>query len=326
MINAVIHYSDGKVSIHSSEAKKVGTEFSPGFYSAVTDNENLSIYEESLEELHNPYRTPENNAIMAVVEGFFADGVYEKITSLGFIHKLGILLHGGQGTGKTSIMNFIAQKLIDEKGAIAFFCSNHNQLQSAIVLAASIREIQKNPIVFIGDEFEQYAQEGESMMKNFLDGNKSIPNTLFLAATNYITKVPDTLKKRSSRFKLVIEIPGITDKKLMRRVLKGISSKITPALFTKEEINDIVKDMKATTMDDLKHICLNKATNYYVPKEYATNVKSGIGFKSHDDNEGDGYDDEEGEDYRGDQKTVYSINLREIFGGSKLPQSTESNI
>ena len=112
-------------------------------------------------------------------------------------------------------------------------------------------------------------------MKNFLDGNKSIDNTLFLAATNYLEKIPDTLKERPSRFKIVEEIKGITDKSMMKLIIDNISNRIDPSLFTSKEIKDIIMDLNSVTMDDLKHICLNKATNSYIANP---SKKRTIGF------------------------------------------------
>lgn len=278
MISAVIKFDDNRVSIHSANTKNVGTKFEKGFYTASFDQSgNLVIYEEFLQELHNPYRTKENEIIINTVEGFFSEGIAEKVKSLGFIHKLGILSFGKQGTGKTSLLHFIAKKLVEEQDAIVFFSNSTSNLSAGIHLAKMVREIQNNPIIFIADEFERYAKDAESEMKNFLDGNMSIDNMLFLAATNYIDKVPETLKDRPSRFKVVQEIKGITDRNMMRSIIENISNKIQPGLFTSEEIENEIKELEDVTLDELKHICLNKITNSYIPKQ-ATRQR--IGFKS----------------------------------------------
>lgn len=276
MISAVIKFEDNRVSIHSSATKNVGTQFTPGFYKANTDNNgNLVISESKLEEIHDPNPTQENIMVLKTVESFFADGILEKVRKLGYIHKLGVLLFGRAGTGKTSLLNFIAQRLVDERGAIVFFCENGNGLSAAIHLAGMIREIQDSPIIFIGDEFERYAHDAESEMKNLLDGNNSINNSLFLAATNYIEKVPDTLKKRPSRFKVVLDIKGITDKTTMANTIRNISERIQPGLFTEKEIEEEVKKLEDVTLDEIKQLCLDKLTNNYLPPIV---VRKSIGF------------------------------------------------
>lgn len=278
MISAVIKYEDRRVSIHDSATKEVGKTFSKGFYEATTDSQgNLRISEADLQELHNPYQNKEIDTILSVVNGFFKEDIMKKINQLGFIHKLGILLFGKQGTGKTSLIHYIANKLVESNNAIVFFCNNSNTLASAIVLSAGIREIQENPIIFIADEFERYAKDSESEMKNFLDGNKSVNNILFLAATNYIEKIPETLKKRPSRFKMVQEIKGISDKNTIASIIRSVSDKIDPSLFTAQEIVDIVRDIDDITIDEIKHICLDKATSTYT-KSLIKDRKS-VGFK-----------------------------------------------
>ena len=100
MISAVISFKDNRVSIHSSETDVVGKEFSSGFYSAYSDsNGNMHIKKEFMQELHEPYNSNENTNIIRTIENFFNDDIKEKINTLGFIHKLGILLHGKAGTG-----------------------------------------------------------------------------------------------------------------------------------------------------------------------------------------------------------------------------------
>lgn len=283
MISAVVGFKDGKVSIHSSETKYVDRIFNAGFYSANIDNNgNMHIIERELAEIHVPFVTKDNSIIINTVAAFFNDGVREKVESLGFTHKIGALLHGKQGCGKTSLLNYIADEFMKSNKAIVFLCENQGTLTTAIQLAFSIREIQSNPIIFIADEFEKYCRSSESELKNFLDGNMSISNSLFLAATNYIEDIPDTLKDRPSRFKIVVEIVGITEKSLMKAVIKNISDKINPGLFNEQEIDEEISKLSSVTMDELKHICLNKVTNTYIPKELSE--RPSIGFRNHKDN------------------------------------------
>lgn len=267
MINAVIEYKDSSVNIHSSEAEYVGRTFKEGFYTCSTDSYGkLFINKAKLDEIHIPFRSPENDLVLETAEAFFQPEVKEKVNSLGFIHKLGILLHGKQGCGKTSILHHIAASFINNKEAIVFFCDNGNRLNAAIGLAAKIRSVQENPIIFIADEFERYAENHESNMKNLLDGKDSIDNSLFLAATNYINKVPATLKDRPSRFKVVLEFHGIKDKQIMNEILYNISVKINPNLFTTAEIVEITSKLDDPTIDELKHICLDKLMDHYLPE------------------------------------------------------------
>lgn len=288
MINAVIEYKDTSVNIHSSEAEYVGTTFKEGFYSCYTDSYGkLFINRTKLDEVHVPFKSPENDLVLKTAEAFFQPEVRAKVNSLGFIHKLGILLHGKQGCGKTSILHHIASTFITHKKAIVFFCDSGNKLTSAIGLAAKIRSVQQNPIIFIADEFERYAENNESSMKNILDGKDSIDNSLFLAATNYINKVPKTLSERPSRFKLVLEFYGIKDKMIMNDILYNMSNKIKPNLFTTSEIIDITRKLDDPTIDELKHICLDKLMDHYLPEVEGRKIGFDVPAKKESESEDD---------------------------------------
>lgn len=323
MISAVIKYKDDRVSIHSSETEYVGKIFKAGFYRATTNNDGqVQITEVKLPEIHNPFMMKGTNLVIQTVDAFFQEGIKQKVEQLGFTHKLGALLYGIAGTGKTSLMHFVAKRLVDGQGGIVLFCDNNNSLATAIGLASSIREIQSNPIIFIADEFEQYCKESESALKNFLDGKDSVSNSLFIGATNYIDRVPETLKDRPSRFKVVLEIKGIEDRELMKVIINDISERIQPSLFSSTQIDKIVNKLDSATLDQLKHICLDRVTNTYIPK--GVGKRSMIGFKSVDEEE-----DELGiaiYEFKEESTPIYK--WTSIFTGTKeaVQPNTKSNI
>lgn len=276
MISAVIYLTNDRVIIHDTPVEKVDTVFHKGFYETYKQNQEVVINRFSIPELHDPFDSEESKHIIKTVRNFFAEGAQERVNQLGFTHKLGILLHGIQGTGKTSLLNYIASFMVEECDAIVFIVNKVENLTTAIPIAKEIRKIQNNPIIFIGDEFERYATNAESEMKNFLDGVDSINNMMFLASTNYLDRIPKTLKEnRPSRFKIVQEIKGITNKESMFKALKRISDKATPSLFTDDEIRDIFKNVNSITLDQIKEICLSKVTDTFVAE---STVESKIGF------------------------------------------------
>lgn len=260
MISAVIEFEDKSILIHSYKTKNVGQTFKPGFYIATEEDRKISIKKKELPEVHDIIKTKDNIETEKAVESFFDKCVKEKVNKLSFTHKLGILLYGKQGTGKTSVLNSVANKLVKEKDAIVFICNNPVDLKCGVKIANDVREIQSNPIAIICDEFERFAEHSEAFIKNLLDGVDSIDNSLFLAATNYIDKVPNTLKDRPSRLRIVKEMKGIQDKSIMYKVLEDMSNKIEPNLFTRKEIETIVKNIDSTTLDELKHTVLDKVT------------------------------------------------------------------
>lgn len=274
-ISSVINLKNNTVLVHSEEVTKVGTRFEPGFYLAVTDERgNINISKEKLPEIHSALKTKETELVLNTAQSFFCPDIREKVNTMGFTHKLGILLYGIYGSGKTSVLNFIADEFITNKEAVVLLCKDGNSFGTAIALGKKIREIQENPLIFIADEFERFAESEESKMKSFLDGVDSIDNSLFLSATNYVEKVPDTIKDRPSRIRLLVEFKGIEDKEVMKSTLKEISDKLQPSLFSEEEIETAFDEISSITIDQIKSMCLDKLTETYVKTEKKT-----IGFK-----------------------------------------------
>lgn len=276
MISAVIEYENNKIIVNDNPIRVVGLKFEKGFYEATVERDVLNIERKFLPELHTPFKSEENESILNTVKNFFKEGVKDTITQLGFVHKLGILAYGDPGCGKTSLLNYIANTLVEEHNAIVFFCNNANSLGTAMSVASRIRQIQDEPIVFIADEFDKFASQNEAEMKNLLDGKDSVENSLFLATTNYIERIPDTLKKRPSRFRIVKEIKGITDIETMKEIAHNVSNKISPSLFTDEEIDELFEGVTDITLDKIKQLCLDKVTSTLLIDD---NKKSKLGFK-----------------------------------------------
>lgn len=279
MISSVIEFQDGRVIDNDQPVKDVGIKFTSGFYETYIEDGARFTFRKKLNETHQPFESVETANILRIIGNFFKPNVKEVINKLGFVHKIGILAYGEPGCGKTSLFNFIAKTMIETSDAIVFMCNSGHTLVGAVSLASKIREIQENPIIFIADEFDRFADRYESEMKNFLDGNESVENTLFLAATNYIDEIPESLANRLSRFRLVTEIKGISDKKVMFDITKNTSSKIDPPLFTDAEIVELYKDVDYITLDGIKNKCLDKVTESMITNE-PTRERIGFGKKT----------------------------------------------
>jgi SpoVK/Ycf46/Vps4 family AAA+-type ATPase len=187
---------------------------------------------------------------------FYNEDIKEKINYLGYKHKLGILLYGKQGTGKTSMLKSYFQKSKDCCDAVVFNLSSLEHFSETWGFIKNIRKIQNNPIVVFIDEcedlFEKYKQEDS--VKKALDGFDCIDNCLVLMSTNYIDKIPETIKNRPSRIKYAIEVEGIQDEKLITQFLKQSFDKINMKVDFEKEVSK----MKGWTIDELKQWVLDK--------------------------------------------------------------------
>ena len=146
----------------------------------------------------------ENGVVGDIVnkaDKFFSEECTSCFKDLKLCHKMGMLLYGSPGTGKTSTAYLAMKKLVTKYSAVALDCTGVEigHIRRAIKI---IRKVQDSPIVVFVDEFEHRINCGEeNSWLTFLDGGDSVGNTIFLGCTNYVDKIPDRIKNRKSRIK-----------------------------------------------------------------------------------------------------------------------------
>lgn len=229
------------------------------------NTENLPIYE----FIHR-------DKIEVLVNSFFSKEKIAIVKELGFINKLGILLYGIEGTGKSSIVKYYCNNFIKKDNAIVFYININYQYSESLDriwdFMIQVRKVQNNPIVIVFDEVEIVCEEKESEFKTMLDGHLSINDSIVLATTNYFDKIPDTIKNRPSRFKYCFNIDGVQDEKTIIDIINNTF----PSKFSEEERKQIALDMKGNTLDIIKHHCLDKL--FDIQLDYKKESK--IGFKN----------------------------------------------
>ena len=118
----------------------------------------------------------------------------------GLLHKRGILMSGDPGSGKTSTIQLLIKRIID-RGGIALYPSAAPSV-TADGLQMIRRIEQDRPICLILEDFETLVMRGdnENQWLSILDGESQVDNIVFLATTNYISRLDKRFTDRPSRF------------------------------------------------------------------------------------------------------------------------------
>lgn len=172
-------------------------------------------------------------------------------------HKIGILLYGEPGTGKSSLANAIATKYnldllilnMDQlvKINVEKLCSQTNTGNLKVILLEDIDTLIKNRDNEITTDQENIINK----LLQFLDSNISPSNTIFIATTNHIEKL-DKAITRKGRFDLALEVKPLDECQVFK-MCKSFD-------LTNEESNEIVSSMKTNRINQslLQDLILNK--------------------------------------------------------------------
>lgn len=200
--------------------------------------------------------------IDTIYHSFFNADIKAKINALGYNHKLGVLLYGKAGTGKTSMLKKYFKSIVRDHKGIVFNVTGFGYFTNTWSFIREIRKIQNNPIIIFIDEFEDLVDPNgnykrEDYFKKLSDGFDSIDNCFFMLATNYIDKIPNSIKHRPSRVKYCLEVTGVESEEKIYNFLADSFQKVGLDVDFAGE----VKDLKGSTLDELKQFVLDKIMN-----------------------------------------------------------------
>lgn len=187
-----------------------------------------------------------------LLTSFFNPELIEHMAKIDMVHKMGVLLHGKEGTGKTSIAKYYFLRAVKEQQAVVFYINNWS-IEKCWEFVQSIRKIQDNPIVIFFDEVDRYMRDYEPTLKAMLDGLSSVDNSIVFAATNYLERIPEALR-RPSRFKYIIDVQPMAKFEDIVPIVRGILS----GKFSEQEIEELSRTVVGKTIDDIKHACLDR--------------------------------------------------------------------
>ena len=206
-------------SFMASKAIKVVKSIKPGIYSLVVTQQGVTIAPEK-PKTTKKVSLPNQDVTNVVDELKRFWGMSDKFAELEMIHKRGILLHGAAGTGKSSIIDIIAETCVKEFNGIVFYVRHRSDLQNFISFANyELQQLEgKRNIITIIEDIDNLFQQDPTMLTAFLDGEDEVEHNVVIATTNYIDELNDVLT-RPSRFDQIIEI-GNPDEEDRRVILK----------------------------------------------------------------------------------------------------------
>ena len=199
------------------------------------DSDELYVFSDSLHEV-----------ILNEIKQFWdKKEVYKKYN---LCHRRGVLLEGGPGTGKSSLITQITQHVITLNGII-FTVRNVSEFQLLpIVLKSIFRKIEPDrPVITIIEDVDKIIESmgGDNLLLDFMDGKQSINNHLIILTSNNTSELSNALL-RPSRIDLRYQLRNPSEK--IRREYfqhKGIDESL---------LEEYVSKTKGLSLADLKEI------------------------------------------------------------------------
>lgn len=153
------------------------------------------------------------SAIISEFQRFWQ--IADRFRERGFLHKRGFLMWGPPGSGKTSCVQLLIKRLIEDQQGVVLFLDNPHVAAACLQMARKIEP--KRPMIAIMEDMDALVRKfGEQEYLALLDGEAQVDNICFLATTNYPEYLDKRFVDRPSRFDTIryIGMPSAAARRL----------------------------------------------------------------------------------------------------------------
>lgn len=187
---------------------------------------------------------PDQATLVEEIQTFW--GAAAKYQEFGFQHKRGVVLHGPPGTGKSTIVRMLADRVVASGGLAVIMTGDLDDFNQCM---GRYRQMSPTtPVVFMLEDLDRW--NPSSNFLNCLDGLQPLEHILFVATTNHLDQVSAPLL-RPSRFDRKIEV-GMPGERMRRAYLEGIVGGKIDA----QKLEDLVLASEGRSIADLKEVVL----------------------------------------------------------------------
>lgn len=230
----------------------------PGIYSTKkTIIDTIFTRKEFSTENLIPLEDTPNQKVLQDIESFWNSE--DRFKKFSFPYKRGILLYGAPGTGKSTTLAQVSQKIVERQGYVLLFRNSEDFLGGV----EALRETQPHsPIVAIMEDLDQILMDDDpSYILELLDGAyEAIQNVVYLATTNYPESLQDNILNRPSRFDRRIEFTppsAKARKQYLETLLRSGEEKPEIPLEVNLDVDFWVQNTEGLSVAHLKELFLS---------------------------------------------------------------------
>lgn len=270
----IAYQKDGKVTILEQEYT-LEDSIKPGYYKIHLEQMGLfatralKCYDEPILP-NSSMRITREYIDFDFIDQYFSKESTELHHDLGLKNKLGMMLHGSQGTGKSTIGQTVCKYMVENHGAVAFML-NSPDTQDISFIMEFITQVREKvghflSVIFV-DESERLLAAEEDKMKNILDSDQSLTDNLFIFTTNYPEDIPETITDRPSRIHFDVEVEGINEHATIWEIVKSMNDSIKKDKQLEENvIRDLIPSLENQTVDQIKNKYLKLVFKHHISK------------------------------------------------------------